>query len=224
MRVETPRLVMRRCLVFRAPVAVTASDAALVILRRRDAKLHPSSVVIATPHDALKNPDVVLDTAAPKKCHFPPQNQYQQLSSCILPILLKNELILKIMDAASVPDTKDIQQNNYVTVIPVEYPRNRFNNQNPEYMVEQYRTHDDYIQTEDLSSSQGALYSVSQRVPTVSASYSSLCATDTGYATEQTTFPGMQSDWERERTVSTTDTAKDANSDVLSDKQTNGKS
>jgi hypothetical protein len=33
----------------------------------------------------------------------------------------------------------------------------------------------------------------------------------------------MQSDWERERTVSTTDTTKDASSDVLSDKQTNGK-
>jgi hypothetical protein len=55
----------------------------------------------------------------------------------------------------------------------------------------------------------------------VSASYSSLCGTDTGYATEQTTYPGMQSDWERERTVSTTDTTKDASSDVLSDKQTN---
>ncbi|KAH0808319.1 hypothetical protein MTP99_001956 [Tenebrio molitor] len=128
------------------------------------------------------------------------------------------------MDAANVPDTKDIQQSNYVTVIPVEFPRNRvYNNQNPEYLVEQYRTHDDYLQTEDLSSSQGALYSVSQRVPTVSASYSSLCGTDTGYATEQTTYPGMQSDWERERTVSTTDTTKDASSDVLSDKQTNGK-
>ncbi|CAH1365695.1 unnamed protein product [Tenebrio molitor] len=126
------------------------------------------------------------------------------------------------MDAANVPDTKDIQQSNYVTVIPVEFPRNRvYNNQNPEYLVEQYRTHDDYLQTEDLSSSQGALYSVSQRVPTVSASYSSLCGTDTGYATEQTTYPGMQSDWERERTVSTTDTTKDASSDVLSDKQTN---
>ncbi|KAJ3649543.1 hypothetical protein Zmor_021280 [Zophobas morio] len=126
------------------------------------------------------------------------------------------------MDAAGVTENKDIQQNSYVTVIPVEYPRNRgYNTQNPEYMVEQYRSHDDYIQTEDLSSSQGALYSVSQRVPTVSASYSSLCATDTGYATEQPTFPGVQSDWERERTVSTTDTTKDASSDVLSDKQTN---
>lgn len=43
------------------------------------------------------------------------------------------------MDATSVTDTKDIQQTNYVTVIPVEYPRNRFNNQNSDYMVEQYR-------------------------------------------------------------------------------------
>lgn len=87
------------------------------------------------------------------------------------------------------------------------------------------RARDDYnVSNEDnnMPPNQGPLYSVSQRVPTVSTSYSSLCGTDTGYVTEQNSYPGMQPDWERERTVSTTDTTKDANSDVLSDKQTNG--
>lgn len=86
----------------------------------------------------------------------------------------------------------------------------------------QGRTHDDYVQTEELSSSQGALYSVSQRLPPASTSYSNLCATDVGYNADQVNYPGMQQDWERERTVSTSDTSKDISSDVLSDKQTTG--
>ncbi|KAF2904744.1 hypothetical protein ILUMI_01432 [Ignelater luminosus] len=126
-------------------------------------------------------------------------------------------------------ETNDTQQlttqsNNYVTVIPVEYPRSRgYNAQTPDYMVEQYRTHDDYIQTEDLSSSQGALYSVSQRVPPVSTTYASLCPTEGDYTSEQGGYSTLTSDWERERTISGSDVAKDGSSDVLSDKQTNGK-
>lgn len=86
------------------------------------------------------------------------------------------------------------------------------------------RTHDDYIQTEDLSSSQGALYSVSQRVPPVSTTYASLCPTEGDYNSEQGGYSTLTSDWERERTISGSDVAKDGSSDVLSDKQTNGKS
>lgn len=143
-------------------------------------------------------------------------------------------------------ETNDNQQlnsqlNNYVTVIPVEYPRPRaYNPQTSEYTVEQYRfnniicnkmgikyiryhfrTHDDYIQTEDLSASQGALYSVSQRVPTVSTSYASLCPTETPYPSEQGGYSSLTSEWERDRTISGSD-VKDVSSDALSDKQTNG--
>ncbi|XP_018563861.1 FERM domain-containing protein 8 [Anoplophora glabripennis] len=121
-----------------------------------------------------------------------------------------------------------IQSNSYnVTVIPVEFNRNRVysNTQNSDYSVDQFseyqgRTHDDYVQTEELSSSQGALYSVSQRLPLASTSYSNLCTTDVGYNTEQVNYPGMQQEWERERTVSTSDNSKDISSDALSDKQT----
>lgn len=81
------------------------------------------------------------------------------------------------------------------------------------------RTHDDFIQTEEIPN-QGGLYSVSQRVPAVTNSYSSLCPDGT-YAPEQSTY-ATDPEWERERTVSTTsDTNKDVSSDT-SDKPTNG--
>lgn len=86
------------------------------------------------------------------------------------------------------------------------------------------RSHDDYIQTEDLSSSQGALYSVSQRVPSVSASYGSLCATDATYPSEQGGYSTLNTEWDCEQPLTCSDGTKDAGSDVLSDKQTNGKS
>ncbi|KAJ8924194.1 hypothetical protein NQ315_006985 [Exocentrus adspersus] len=121
-----------------------------------------------------------------------------------------------------------IQSNSYnVTVIPVEFNRNRvYNTQNPDYAMEQFsdyqgRTHDDYVQTEELSSSQGALYSVSQRLPPVNTSYSNLCATDVNYNADKVSYSGIQQDWDRERTVSTSDTTKD--SEAFSDKQTAGK-
>lgn len=43
------------------------------------------------------------------------------------------------MDSAGATNHKDIQQNNYVTIVPVEYPSNRIYNQNGDYVVEQYR-------------------------------------------------------------------------------------
>lgn len=84
-------------------------------------------------------------------------------------------------------------------------------------------SHDDFIQTEELSSSQGALYSVSQRIPPVNTSYSSLCTNDISFCGEQVNYSGMQTEWDRDRTMSNSDT-KDTASDTLSDKQTNGKS
>ncbi|KAF5305045.1 hypothetical protein FQA39_LY09307 [Lamprigera yunnana] len=123
--------------------------------------------------------------------------------------------------------TENPQLNNqapkYSTVIPVEYTRNRGYSNTPasDYVVEQYRAHDDYIQTEELSTSQGALYSVSQRVPPASTSYASLCPTDAGFVSEQGGYSSLNSEWECDRAMSTSDAVKDGSSDALSDKQTN---
>uniref|UniRef100_A0A1Y1KZ81 Uncharacterized protein n=1 Tax=Photinus pyralis TaxID=7054 RepID=A0A1Y1KZ81_PHOPY len=110
------------------------------------------------------------------------------------------------------------QSTSYTTVIPVEYTRRVFNTPSAsgEYIVEQYRTHDDYIQTEDLSSSQGALYSVSQRVPPASTSYASLCPT------EQGGYSSLASDWERDRTMSGSEGVKNGSSEAVSEKHVNG--
>lgn len=86
-----------------------------------------------------------------------------------------------------------------------------------------FRSHDDYIQADDLSSSHGALYSVSQRVPSVSASYGSLCATDATYPSEQGGYSNLSTEWDCEPPLTCSDGVKDASSDVLSDKQANGK-
>uniref|UniRef100_A0A1Y1L1R5 FERM domain-containing protein 8 n=1 Tax=Photinus pyralis TaxID=7054 RepID=A0A1Y1L1R5_PHOPY len=109
------------------------------------------------------------------------------------------------------------QSTSYTTVIPVEYTRRVFNTPSAsgEYIVEQYRTHDDYIQTEDLSSSQGALYSVSQRVPPASTSYASLCPT------EQGGYSSLASDWERDRTMSGSEGVKNGSSEAVSEKHVN---
>ncbi|KAK7862335.1 hypothetical protein R5R35_005227 [Gryllus longicercus] len=76
---------------------------------------------------------------------------------------------------------------NYITVIPVEYPRSRVYPQPPEYMVEPYndylreRTHDDYVSSdyklnpEAQYEDRGRLYTVSKRFerekPHLSTSY-----------------------------------------------------
>ncbi|KAK4884490.1 hypothetical protein RN001_000761 [Aquatica leii] len=114
------------------------------------------------------------------------------------------------------------QATNYTTVIPVEYSRTRvFNTQGAsDYVVEQYRSHDDYIQTEELSASQGALYSVSQRVPPASTSYASLCPTDGAFASEPGGYSTLASDWERDRTMSGSELIKDGSTEALSEKQT----
>lgn len=62
------------------------------------------------------------------------------------------------------------------------------------------------------NSNQGTLYSVSQRVPPVNASFSSLCQTEGGYPSEQAAYSTFGSDI----------TKDSSNSDVLSDKQANG--
>ncbi|CAH0551829.1 unnamed protein product [Brassicogethes aeneus] len=132
------------------------------------------------------------------------------------------------MDVKNVPETKDTQQiiiqsNNYnVTVIPLEFPRNRvYNSQNQEYIVDQYRKHDEYVQSEDVSSSQGALYSVSQRVPAVSNSFSSLCGKDGAYCADNKQFQGIQNEWdrERERTLNNKETSN-ASAEAINDKPT----
>lgn len=109
------------------------------------------------------------------------------------------------------------QSTNYMTVIPVEYTRRVFNTPSAsgEYIVEQYRMHDDYIQTEDLSSSQGALYSVSQRVPPAGTSYASLCPT------EQGGYSSLTSDWERDRTMSESEGVKNGSSEAVGEKHVN---
>ncbi|VEN40447.1 unnamed protein product [Callosobruchus maculatus] len=108
-----------------------------------------------------------------------------------------------------------IQTSNYnVTVIPVEFNRNRvYSSQNSDYLTETYsRTHDDYSQTDELSSSQNALYSVSQRLPPVSTSFSNLCSSESSYVSEQVNYQNIKPEWERERTVSTSDSIKDGSS------------
>ncbi|CAH1954880.1 unnamed protein product [Acanthoscelides obtectus] len=113
-----------------------------------------------------------------------------------------------------------IQTSNYnVTVIPVEFNRGRvYSSQNSDYLSESYRTHDDYSQTEELSSSQNALYSVSQRLPPVSTSFSNLCSSESSYVSEQVNYQNVKAEWERERTISTSDSTKDGSS--TDDKQT----
>lgn len=81
------------------------------------------------------------------------------------------------------------------------------------------RTHDDYSQTEDMSSSQGALYSVSQRLPTVSTSFSSLCPTDAGYGTDQVSYSSVPADWEKNHIPSTSE----SNCDNIDEKEQEGK-
>ncbi|KAF5280346.1 hypothetical protein FQR65_LT03155 [Abscondita terminalis] len=122
-------------------------------------------------------------------------------------------------------DVNDNQQSNsqvtnYATVLPVEYGRSRvYNTQGAsDYVVDQYRSHD--IQTEDLSASQGALYSVSQRIPPASTSYASLCPTDGVLVSEQGGYSSLTSDWEHDRTVSGLELPKDGSTEALSDKQT----
>lgn len=66
-------------------------------------------------------------------------------------------------------------------------------------------SHEDFAQAEE-----GALYSVSQRVPTVSTSYSSLCGATEGPAVQY-------AEWERTTSTDTKDT-----SSVASEKQTTG--
>nr|CAI5846960.1 unnamed protein product [Callosobruchus analis] len=108
-----------------------------------------------------------------------------------------------------------IQTSNYnVTVIPVEFNRSRvYSSQNSDYLAEPYsRTHDDYSQTDELSSSQNALYSVSQRLPPVSTSFSNLCSSESSYVSEQINYQNIKPEWERERTVSTSDSTKDGSS------------
>lgn len=70
--------------------------------------------------------------------------------------------------------------------------------------------HDDYGHHQ---SEEAGLYSVSQRVPNVSTSYSNLCQQEGNYSS--------LTEWDR--TTSTTTDAKDSTtSDALSDKQTSG--
>ncbi|KAG5891496.1 hypothetical protein JTB14_009830 [Gonioctena quinquepunctata] len=102
-----------------------------------------------------------------------------------------------------------IQTSSYnVTVIPVEFNRNRaYSSQNTDYIVEPYsRTHDDYSQTEELSG-QSALYSVSQRLPQMTASYSNLSATDSNYG-DQSKYSSKQPDWDKEKPPSTAEAEK----------------
>nr|XP_023021198.1 FERM domain-containing protein 8 isoform X2 [Leptinotarsa decemlineata] len=99
-----------------------------------------------------------------------------------------------------------IQTSNYnVTVIPVEFNRNRvYNGQNADYLVEPYsRTHDDYSQTEDISG-QGTLYSVSQRLPQLNASYSNPPGNEGGFG-DQVKYTNKQPEWDNEKDHSTTD-------------------
>lgn len=109
--------------------------------------------------------------------------------------------------------------SNFITIVPEECSRsNRIYNipQNSEY-IDQYRLENS--NTEEISGSQSALYSVSQHVAPVNTSYANLCqnsnAGDGNYTNN--------GEWERERTVSCSETTKDTSSEALStDKQVTG--
>lgn len=112
--------------------------------------------------------------------------------------------------------------NNYVTIVPEECNRNnRIYNipQSTEYRVEPYRI--DNSNNEDGPGSQNALYSVSQHVANVNTSYANLCQTSNNV--EGAYGGNVSSEWDRERTVSCSDTTKDTGSETLStDKQLTG--
>lgn len=82
------------------------------------------------------------------------------------------------------------------------------------------RNQEDYVQLDERTSSQGALYSVSQRVaPVSSVNYSNL-GKENNLNSENSPYINLSStDWESNRNISTTDTNKE-NSDV--EKQNNG--
>lgn len=61
------------------------------------------------------------------------------------------------------------------------------------------KPHDEYIQTDDLPSNQGALYSVSQRVPNVNTNFTGLCSSETAYPSEQSTYASLSTEWEQPR-------------------------
>lgn len=109
--------------------------------------------------------------------------------------------------------------NSFITIVPEDCSRNnRIYNipQSNEYIVEQYRIEGG--SNDEGSGSQNALYSVSQHVTPVSTNYT-ICqsgnGTDGAY--------GVNGEWDRERTISCSETTKDTSSEVLStDKQMTG--
>lgn len=87
-----------------------------------------------------------------------------------------NTICLATMSASDSMDSHQADNSqNYITVIPVEYPRSRVYPQAPEYLVDQYseyrhdRTHEEYmrgdynINSESSFDEVGSLYAVSQR-------------------------------------------------------------
>lgn len=86
------------------------------------------------------------------------------------------------------------------------------------------KPHDEYIQTDDIPSTQGTLYSVSQRVPNVNTNFTGLCPSESSYPPEQAAYTTLTTEWEQPRMSQ--EISKEATGtigEVVTDKQkTNG--
>ncbi|CAG9820882.1 unnamed protein product [Phaedon cochleariae] len=119
---------------------------------------------------------------------------------------------------SSKSDVNDCQQiaiqtsNHNVTVIPVEFNRNRvYNDSSGDYLVEPYsKTHDDYSQTEEMPG-QGSLYSVSQRLAPLNQNQ---MVSDGGYG-DQLKYSAKQNDWDKDKTAA----SEEINRECLNEQQ-----
>lgn len=125
-------------------------------------------------------------------------------------------------DSKSDNSNQEVNKNNYVSIVSEDCTRsNRIYNipQSAEFMVDQFRI--DNGNSEEGNGNQNTLYSVSQHVPNVNTSYVNLC--QNGNNVEGAYGGSVSAEWDRERTVSCSDTTKDTGSETLStDKQLTG--